>query len=172
MSDHPISILEGQLRLIRAGQQVTLRRPHGRLARCAVGDRLWIREPFYLEPKFDGTKPTQAVLRGAHVVLWPADFATPVASILVGRRRNAREMPKALHRDHLALLGVRTERLQEIDEIAARAEGFASRAAFRAVWERDNPTTSIGGTPINWASNPKVDVIAFNYVAAPLEARR
>lgn len=176
MTDTPINFIEPQLKRIRGGRQSEVRRPHGRYARLASGDRLWIREPFHLSRTFDAIAPTSAIERGAIVVHWPADWAIACATLdgTIGRRRFARELPRACHRAHLVVSAVRTEQLQDIDGAGARREGLADRAAYAVAWDSvfgKQGGRAFNGESISWNSNPRVDVIAFDFIDAPLAAR-
>lgn len=129
------------------------------------GDRLWVREAHawvdYLvgseleDPvcvafaadnrafSFAGKKPVQLDTYG-----WPWDRMKYRPSI---------HMPRWAARLFLDVLDVRIERLQDINEEDARAEGFGSRAEFLAAW------ASIYGAE-SWAANPWVWVTQFKRV--------
>lgn len=66
-------------------------------------------------------------------------------------------MPKWAARTWLEVTGVRAERLQDISEADAIAEGFASKFHFVLCWE------SING-PGSWAANPWVWVYEFRRI--------
>lgn len=77
-------------------------------------------------------------------------------------------LPRWASRLWLRVTSVRAERLQDITEAGARAEGakptkgldFTARHAFEELWETINGAES-------WAANPWVWVVAFERVAAP-----
>lgn len=85
-------------------------------------------------------------------------------------------MPRWASRITLEVTGVRVERLQDISEEDASAEGvemydsatgdvfYGPRDAFMALWE------TINGKRAPWASNPWVWVIEFRRVQAAREA--
>ena len=119
------------------------------------GDQLWVRETFALTG--DNASPIVHSVHGG--VAWratdhPKAF-TWKPSIF---------MPRWASRITLELTGIRVERLQEISEADARAEGVTlrgitrheseCRGEYRALWE------SING-PESWDSNPFVWVIEF-----------
>ena len=173
MPDRPISFLVPDILGIRAGRKVQARRPKGMLARCAAGDRLWIREPFRLAGQVDHLAPTSAFDRDRSI-WFAADGPSPAG---FGRPRFAREMPRGCHRAHLLLNFVGIEPLQAINDEGARAEGCADRAAFRDAWDAQvlaggGSGRSITGERIRWCDNPIVTVLAFDFLDAPLDQLR
>lgn len=120
----------------------------------AVGDRLWVRETWNTESCCDG------------LVAYRADGEAPPHVKCVWRP--PRFMPRWASRLTLVVTDVRVQRLQEITNADAIAEGFRPyansatidcatpdpRDDFRAVW------TSIHG-PDAWAENPWVAAITF-----------
>jgi len=167
----PISFVVEQVTGLIDGTRTANRRPRSRLGKFAPGDQLWVREPFHLPVAFDRLSPLQFVANGSGEILWGTDAigAAPRTLARFGRRRFAREMPRALHRFHVILQSVRTEQLHAIDDAGAQAEGFASRTAFIAAWDPlFKSGFSITGDLVAWADNPLVDVLTFKFVAAPL----
>lgn len=166
----PIGFVLPLIRQVRAGTLVQSRRPSGLFDALEPGDRLWVREPFHLEERFDHISPSQAlILAPDQRLAFAAD--DPVGPI--GRRRFARELPRARHRSHLVVLAVRHESLQDLTDQDARLEGSADREAFALSWDALHAAGkySINGSRIRWADNPRVTVIRFRFVDAPLEAR-
>lgn len=162
----------------------------------AVGDRLWVREEHY---RFGHWEPVEGVKTKTGRVKWR--FVTDRDDVLFeapehcrkGRhhkdpntpawhKRLARFMPKALHRITLEVTAVKVERLQDISEDDAEAEGIywsqrfegwtsgagadescdyhqtRAREAFRKLWNRINGDDS-------WAANPWVAAYTFKRVA-------
>lgn len=124
--------------------------PYGR-----PGDTLWVRETWWGERQdFD------AGLRPAYAATDPkteAGWRSPI------------HMPRWASRITLEITGVRVERLQDISEADAEAEGVAEigerllgvtpcRARFFKLWE------SING-PGSWDANPWVWVVEFKRAA-------
>jgi hypothetical protein len=126
-----------------------IRCPYG-----ATGDILWVRETWHASPHFDclyrADFPDGAVLRKvvAHGGWKPSIF-----------------MPYRMSRIKLEVTGVRVERLHDISEADAwaegtpgellhRAQGYAP-SAYRMLWE------SING-PNSWDANPWVWVVEFS----------
>ncbi len=145
--------------------EVQARCPHGQ-----AGDRLWVKEAIRLvtdqEPD-DGT--------GRVLSIYAADNTLTVASAWPWRRKQLSSIhcPRGLSRITLEVTGVRVERLQDISEADAIAEGIepaaaghwrlygpdtnvdmdrSPRVAYRSLWE------SING-PGSWDANPWVWVI-------------
>jgi hypothetical protein len=123
----------------------------------AHGDRLWVRERF--AEAEDGT------------VVYAAD---PVK----GRSRLAWQQSRYLPRESSRLLllvqSTRPQRLQEISEADARAEGYeASRASlspidwFALLWDRLSVTESL-----RWNANPWLWVVHFEVISAIPQSTR
>lgn len=143
-----------------------VRCPYGR-----PGDRLWVRETWMPDPPFDGTwgYTAWAGSRIGQIAAVPERFKHPAfcnyrASWLHGtydlRWTPGIHMPRWASRITLEVTGVRVERLQEISEADAAAEGAYTDPAcpaydaYRDVWEQINGAGS-------WAANPWVWVIEF-----------
>lgn len=113
--------------------------PHG-----APGDRLWVRETW--------VHSSDGVLYRERGDRWPYAWRPSV------------HMPRWASRISREITDVRVERLQDISEADARAEGIAlddcitPRAEFAELWN------SINGKRAPWASNPWVWVIEFKRV--------
>lgn len=127
------------------------------------GDRLWVRETFGIFDS-EGTEfvgiPKERP-RGFHVV-WAGDCPAPVTETF--RFRPSIHMPRWASRITLEITAVRVERLQEISEEDAKAEGvdwtpFFNEPveAYADLWK------SING-PCSWESNPYVWVIEFKRI--------
>lgn len=120
-----------------------IRSPYG-----APGDRLWVRECHaFAEPEIDwrpGTAdpvagniervrsvPTTMAARGHVIVHYGADDGAPAGL----RWRSPIHMPRWASRLVLDVLAVRVERLQDITEDDARAEGFERREHLIRAWD-------------------------------------
>lgn len=122
-----------------SGCQVCIHCPYGK-----PGDRLWVRETFRF-------------CDGQHV-----EFKANTPELESSEWRSPIHMPRRACRLSLEITDVRVERVQNISEEDAHAEGFGvafgpgmfSRA-FDSYWEEINGKT----TP--WSSNPWVWVISF-----------
>lgn len=157
--------------------------------RIARGDRLWVREAWratgcngrsdYLPPR--DLQP--------HPVWYEANGAAPAVE-LVGKIRPSMFMPRWASRLTLTVTGVRVQRLQDISEEDARAEGMddataqivlspderhmlayahiatphaLSRIIFETVWEQINGLGS-------WAANPWVAAYTFTVERRNIDA--
>lgn len=149
--------------------------PHG-----APGDRLWVKETWATEKRYD-KRPPSRVPKTARVH-YLADGSKPAWS---GRTRVSIHMVRWASRITLELTDVRVERLTDISEVDASAEGIQRlattkrngwptggfwgiegvtdtdwrdpRDAFCQLWE------SING-PGSWAENPWVWALTFKRV--------
>lgn len=138
--------------------------PYGR-----PGDRLWVRETHAINPFFDGNHEL------APQYLYQADG---LAENHKGLWKPSIFMPRAASRLLLEITAVRCERLQDISEADAIAEGISGNWAgyyhyrlkmnldycsaiksYTSLWE------SING-PASWAANPWVWVVEFKRVEA------
>jgi hypothetical protein len=122
-----------------------IRCPYG-----SPGDRLWVRETW---------RPSQ--------VEGKAWYAATCGDGLHGRWRPSIHMPRWASRLTLEITGVRVERVQEISEADAYAEGIAPwtspEQTFSPVVRYHELWDSING-PGSWASNPWVWVLSFKRI--------
>lgn len=159
-------------------------RPSVRVARCPYGkpgDRLWVRETWAALGNEDG-HPINAAgqlcserdaerFYRSDAEGWEYGMEKmPGGRHFDGRWTPSIHMPRWASRITLEVTGVRVERLQEISEADANAEGaeilieympkkigFTHRQAYGGLWE------SING-PGSWDANPWVWVIEFRRV--------
>lgn len=198
MTDHPISFRADMVRAIFDGRKTVTRRVlkpqsatlHDKtetVLKWRVGDRLWVREAWRVSRDLDplsGKKiETQSILGRDEPVWDEADAARstiPCAPPWAGRYRHARFMPRWASRLTLIVEDVRVERLHDITEEEAQAEG--ARPAFTRTSDPEWPVTS---TPsyrwgfeelwrdINgrgaWEENPWVAAISFRPVFANID---
>lgn len=166
-----------------------------RNAYCAPGDRLWVRETFYCDHCFypEGTPPScywdGPNPRAAHTPEQLAKERSDMLEAMYYRAdgepefeapegptpwRPSIHMPRWASRITLEVTGVRVERLQDISEADAIAEGvnmhpdhhgkpltsiYSPVQAYRDLWESINGQGS-------WAVNPWVWVISFHRLEA------
>jgi predicted RNA-binding Zn-ribbon protein involved in translation (DUF1610 family) len=147
------------------------------------GQRLWVKETWAAGACSDGLSPlclSQSFYRGPRSDnggLWyAADGAVPAHPVTPkGKTRVSIHMPRWASRLTLEVTGVRVQRLQDISEQDARAEGFEpgapvpgtvngkpatisffdARQWFAALWD------AINGDRAPWASNPWLWVVSF-----------
>ena len=149
----------------------------------APGDRLWVREAWRAMAEHDASRPLDIPWRAPVVY-----EASRHPDTLFGKLRPGMFMPRWASRITLEVTGVRVERLQDISEADAIAEGIESRQvsetdsrwlrydrsedqgkaysttgnpreSFRSLWE------SING-PGLWQANPWVWVLSFRQTAS------
>lgn len=141
------------------GPSDVIRCPYGQ-----PGDRLWVREAYRTVAEADALPPRE--LTPAHRIWYEADTPHQPGA---GKLRPGMFMPRWASRITLEITGVRVERLQDISEIDALAEGVRrysmleqiqagqdrwARHAYRSLWEQING-------PGSWDANPFVWVVEF-----------
>jgi hypothetical protein len=137
--------------------------PHGK-----PGDRLWVRETFRT---VDACECLETCHVRAHV--WYEATASGYENASLNRLRPSIHMPRWASRIDLEITSIRVERLQDISEADALAEGIlfqkliaepgdelGRRPPFRELWESINGCGS-------WATNPWVWVIDFKRLEQP-----
>lgn len=137
------------------------------------GDRLWVREAWRAPAEFDRVKPSDLRAPGDGLLGTPIIYeASRHESVQFGKLRPGMFMPRWASRITLEVTAVRVERLQDISEADAIAEGtpgghgaiagYSYNATpgehYRALWE------SING-PGSWDANPWVWVVKFRRLA-------
>lgn len=95
-----------------------------------VGDRLWVREAWRSVPEYDGLPPREIPARSPRNTM--ADTGLTYPSELWGKLRPSMFMPRWASRLTLVVEGVKVERLQDISEQDAIAEGV--------VWQEPTDT--------------------------------
>lgn len=120
------------------------------------GDRLWVRETHcQVVPRYGSSDPS---------ALYRADLDPGQQYLCVDRWTPAIHMPRNACRITLEVTGVRVERLRDISETDALAEGIdqdtcAPVAVYRDLWESINGYAS-------WDLNPWVWAVEFKKVTA------
>jgi hypothetical protein len=134
-----------------------------------VGDRLWVKETWKADQIWDGIRPVE--IHEGEPLLYTADeHATGVVTFEWGRGRPSIFMRHWMSRITLELTAVRVERLNQISEADAQAEGVdgcfvwkgevPSRVSlYQRLWEQINGAGS-------WAANPWVWALTFRRVGA------
>lgn len=125
----------------------------------APGDRLWVRETW---TDLDNISMGAALAAGpSKRIFYAADGHVLDRG---GRWKPSIHMPRAHSRIVLEMTGVRVERLQEISEEDAKAEGcHDGTMEYEILWN------SINADRAPWSSNPWVWVISFLRIAADAE---
>lgn len=133
------------------------------------GDRLWVRETFAIVPRTayarsDGVQQTLRPDDDHDAAIYRAGWDRSNGGF---RWRPSIHMPRWASRILLEIADVRVERLQDISEADAKAEGahnhkyngldLAYARAYSDLWE------SING-PDSWAANPWVWVVEFRRI--------
>ena len=187
MKEKPILFSALMVRALLAGTKTQTRRivkppPKWASASCAgvdfgcpygvPSDRLWVREAWAVPHPLDHLKPSE-VPQGAALVYYAA--TENLGGLL---KRQSLFMPRWASRITLELTAVRVERLQEISEADARAEGSpcvdefsgrevlfpdhskagSFRLGYSVLWESINGAGS-------WAVNPWVWVLSFKRIS-------
>lgn len=139
--------------------------------RYAVGDRLYVKEAWRTQARYDDRPPRDVPVTA--LVSYEADYDREPNDGCRGRYRHARFMCRWASRLTLLVTDVRVQRLQEVSEDDAKAEGVPwpeecddgaatayepsighFRSEFSAIWN------SING-PDAWAANPWVCAVSF-----------
>ena len=149
-------------------------------AGAAVGDRLWVREAWRTHKSWDADPPRDVI--PAARVWYEADGRDNCDAH--GRLRPARFMPRWASRLTLTVTDVRVQRVQEISEADAEAEGVFRHVAehsldkvfrgdrgptairyFRELWDSLNAARGHG-----WDANPWVAAISFRVHRCNIDA--
>lgn len=179
MKEHPIIFSGPMVRAILEGRKTQTRRVakyHTDVRYCqygTTGDRLWVRENWNAQNQSgQWWHEVKRDERPLHNWAWtnpvfPAYESTPP------RWLPSIHMPRAASRITLEVTGVRVERVQDISEDDARAEGVAPsivggdmggieyRAGYQSLWDSINSKRGFG-----WDANPWVWVVEFRRVEA------
>jgi hypothetical protein len=167
MKEYPIPFTDEMVSAILAGRKTQTRRTSDRYGKLKPGDRLWVKENHYR---------THESPIWSEQVFYRADGELPTLDTLhswgLYKNYSPMFMPRWASRITLKVVSVRAERLQEISEEDALAEGTTPsivgsdldylryRAGFQTLWESIN-----GKKPgKNWESNPLVWRIEFKVV--------
>jgi len=134
------------------------------------GDRLWVRETWqHLHNEGQKAEEFEQWQQNSIDCFYLADESSPNNKPMSGRWRPSIHMPRWASRITLEITDVRVERLQDISNEDAVAEGigtpcdmrYAALDAFKPLWESINGHDS-------WEANPWVWVIEFKRI--PQEA--
>lgn len=153
----------------KAGEGILRRFPHQQGTGWKAGDRLWVRESWQTHCDMDAVSPRDLPTGAA--VQYPATYDGWVSKF-----RSPLHMPRWASRLTLLVREVRVERLQDITEADAMAEGIGQQADGMWVWpghEGAGFHTAVGAYdalwtelhgrsgPAAWSGNPWVSVLRF-----------
>ncbi len=130
---------------------------HGNPIKCPYGDsgdQLWVRETWAVHKKYDSLSARLAY--GDEEQIYYKTSPLHEGNFL-GKWRPSIHMPRWASRINLLIKDVRTERLKDITEEDARAEGVASVEMFRDLWDSIYEKRGFG-----WNKNPWVWVVDFD----------
>jgi hypothetical protein len=147
-----------------------------------VGDRLYVREAWRAEASYDGTPPRELEFDSC-MVRYEADgyWSDWDQMTHAGKFRQAMHMPRWASRLTLIVTDVRVQRLQEISEEDAKAEGMAGefcdyelygqskpyRYEYCGLWDSLNADRGYG-----WDANPWVVAVSFTVERGGIDAVR
>lgn len=163
MKERPILFNGEMVRAILEGVKTETRRPvkpqpqgeaHPPSPFGEAGDRLWVRETFALERG-------QVLYRADEPPVQPPDpfDDEPSPRVKGPRWRPSIHMPRAYARLVLEVVDVRMERLHEMTETSARAEGDPDLRTFKDGWN-----AIYGEQGLGWSANPWVWVVEFRVI--------
>ncbi len=125
------------------------------------GDRLWVREAWRAALAYELTPPRD--IPPGTPIAYQADGAGTLPHINVGKLRPGMFMPRWASRITLEITEVRVERLQDISEADAAAEGVTTDPAcpaydaYAALWDEINGAGA-------WEANPWVWAVSFKRI--------
>lgn len=105
----------------------------------APGDRLYVREAWCTSPPYDDIKPSE--MGGDESIRYAADGAWEswgwgdLGCVVGGRARSSIHMPRWASRLTLTVTDVRVQRVQDISEADAKAEGLATVTKDGSLWK-------------------------------------
>lgn len=161
MPDYPIIFSREMIAALRAGRKTQTRRlATSPLRKVKPGDRLWVREAWRAEDRYDNAAPKDIPTHAR------VSFDAESGKGLSWKGRPSIHMPRWVSRLTLVVTATKTERLQDISDADAFAEGIqqvvnegqqddgTARGAFKVLWE------SLHG-PGSWDATPEVIAITF-----------
>ena len=176
MTDRPIIFSAPMILALLGGRKTQTRRlASSPLAKCLPGDKLWVRENLTARPmaNFLTGEPTNAI-----VAAYAADDEDVVEAAGFnlapwwkrGKGLPSIHCPRWASRITLTVTEVRRQRLWEISDLDARAEGthgywqLEGYPAFRAIW------SDLHGAE-NWDANPEIVALTFTVERRNIDAK-
>ncbi len=173
MTDRPIIFSGAMVRALLAGRKTQTRRlASSPLARCVVGDRLYVREAWRVPSNWDDVSPATMVANCRAAgwnhpwapIAWEADgtrenWGEGWRAHGPGRLRPSMHLPKSYSRLTLTVTDVRQQPLCSLTEADAAAEGPVQIAAGWHVPGTDLPPmpTAAGAFARLWSSLHQAD---------------
>lgn len=153
------------------GEYLSLRCPYG-----SPGERLWVRESYAPQVGRDGFARGRYSADAAWFYAPSKNERHPGSSLVSGRTVPSIHMPRWASRLLLEITDVRVQRVQEISERDARAEGVQPRSigrrlrahqrSFKYLWSEINGNESWDFNPYVWAITFKKAEIAWQRTPA------
>lgn len=171
MTDRSLIFSEPMVRALLEGRKTQTRRLGVKHWTVLAGDRIWVRENWRTLQKSDCLAPRHL---GADIskITFEADPENRNRLWAFGKLRPSIHMPRWASRLTLIVEGVKIERLQDISEEDAYAEGVAGlpheigqkpRAIFAELW------CGLHG-PGSWDANQFVAAISFRVIKANIDS--
>ena len=163
MREYPISFSAEMVQAILNNKKSETRRiPTAMWRKVEVGDRLWVKELFQkcscaICRQYWPKKPPLSEEGRIHYPTYEASHHGPSGLVWT----SSRFMPRWTSRITLEVASKRIERLRNITENSAWAEGFKSRANFGIYWDILSYKRGYG-----WDTNPEVIVFTFKRIEA------
>ena len=157
MTDCPMIFSAPMVQALLDGRKTQTRRILGNTyRRVQPGDRLWVKEAIRFDAEWDGCKPSE--FTAADAVRYEADGKVDAGlwgdPFTPGRYRHARFMPRWASRLTLPVSEVRAQRVRDISEADAMAEGVESGQTSRGLmWK------AYGEEPNCWVDTPRMSFI-------------
>lgn len=162
MTEKPILFTPWSVRRILAGAKTRTMRPMkpseylspltAKFAKYAVGDSLWIREPWHCAIEYDAIAPRN--LPEEPGVWFEAGSRSGDIAKLVGRLRPGMFLPKRFARSlRLPVTSVKVQRPRDLTVEEMVAEGVECNALQEATWAWEKIWTGIYGAA-SWEANP------------------
>ncbi len=148
MADRPILFSGPMVRALLAGQKTQTRRLLApfEVPRFVAGDRLWVREDWRAGVGYDGARARD--IAPVSRIWFPADKTVDPRAGKTAR--HSIYMPRWASRLTLTVTEVRVQRLQEISEEDARAEGMHSwqHDELGTLWSHSVPGQRVRSTTV------------------------
>lgn len=150
------------------GKELTIKCPYG-----GYGDRLWVKETFNYVPGDGEPNDFGIHYRADNTILWWRDNCNILDYPVYTKQRPSIFMPRKYSRILLEITEIRVQRIQDISEPDAQAEGtkyfgdidysrgITYRKRYSELWDKINAKRGH-----EWANNDWVWVIEFKRVEA------